>query len=150
MSYAQVPAVTRAGAPGATDDSSKGFVIGSMWINTSAAPREVYVCTNASTGAAVWALAQGVTQHSALTGLGWSGSGHTGTQNSVACFDGAGASQTVQATAEGSVLTYTGGILTFAVYAMAVSYLSDRTYEVNYVTTLDAAPDAFVQAGSLI
>lgn len=84
-----------------------------------------------------------VTSHSALTALslGWSASGHTGTSNSVACFGGAGASQTVQATQEGSVLTYTGGILTFAIYAFTVAYLSDKSYET--VTP----PEVYAQAG---
>lgn len=90
-----------------------------------------------------------VTSHPALSTLGWSASGHTGTQNSVACFNGAGAAQTVQATAEGSVLTYTGGILTFAVYAMTVAYLSERTFDTNYVKLADAAPVAVVQSGSI-
>lgn len=90
-----------------------------------------------------------VTSHPALSTLGWSASGHTGTANSVACFNGAGASQTVQATAEGSVLTYTGGILTFAVYAMTVAYLSERTFDTNYVKLTDAAPVAVVQSGSI-
>lgn len=91
-----------------------------------------------------------VTAHTGLSTLGWSAAGHTGTSNSVACFNGAGAAQTVQATAEGSVLTYTGGILTFAVYAMTVSYLSERTFDTNYIKLADTAPSASVQSGSLL
>jgi hypothetical protein len=87
-----------------------------------------------------------VTSHSALTALslGWSASGHTGTANSVACFGGAGATQTVQATQEGSVLTFTGGILTFAVYAFTVAYLSDKSYETV------APPEVYAQAGDAL
>jgi hypothetical protein len=93
----------------------------------------------------------GVTSHPALTTLGWSASGHTGTTNSVACFGGAGASQTVQATTEGSVLTYTGGVLTFAVFAMTVAYLSEKGYEINYVSAFtDAASSATVVAGTMV
>ena len=93
----------------------------------------------------------GVTSHPALTTLGWSASGHTGTTNSVACFGGAGASQTVQATTEGSVLTFTGGVLTFAVFAMTVAYLSETGYEINYVSAFtDAASSATVVAGTMV
>lgn len=39
--------------PTSTDDNTKGFVIGSRWILDNG---DVYECTNASTGAAVWTL----------------------------------------------------------------------------------------------
>jgi hypothetical protein len=91
-----------------------------------------------------------ITAHTGLSTLGWSAAGHTGTASSVACFNAAGAAQTVQATAEGSVLTYTGGILTFAVYAMTVAYLSERTFDTNYIKLTDAAPSAVVQTGSIV
>jgi hypothetical protein len=150
MSYTQYPAVVRAGVPGTADDRSEGFVVGCLWVNSLTSPRDTYVCTDASTGAATWALTSGgASSHPSLTTLGWSAAGHTGTASSVACFNGAGAAQTVQATAEGSVLTYTGGILTFAVYAMTVSYLSERTFDTNYVKLADAAPVAVVQSGSI-
>jgi hypothetical protein len=92
----------------------------------------------------------GVTSHPALTTLGWSASGHTGTTNSVACFGGAGASQTVQATQEGSVLTFTGGVLTFAVFAATVALVSERSTDTYYVDTLSDATTDFVLAGSMI
>lgn len=151
MSFTAFPSQTSAGAPGLTDDNTKGYVVGSQWVDTSVSPRRVYLCTNAATGAATWVSAGGVTSHPALTTLGWSASGHTGTAQSVACFDGTGAAQTVQATADGSVLTYTGGVLTFAVFAATVAYLSSRTYETYYFPGfLDAAPDAFVQTGTMV
>lgn len=154
MSYKVSPQVTRAGAPTAADDSSRGFVIGSMWVDTTPTPDALYICTSNAFGAATWVSAGGVTAHNALTPitLGWSASGHTGTSNSVACFDSAsGAAQTVQATAEGSVLTFTGGVLTFAAFAATVAYLSDRVYEINYFSALtDAAPSAFVSAGTMV
>lgn len=40
--------------PAVTDDSGDGYGVGSVWINISASPRRVYVCTNPSLGAAVW------------------------------------------------------------------------------------------------
>lgn len=154
MSYTVAPQVTRAGAPTAADDSTRGFVIGSMWVDTTPAPDVLYVCTSNAVGAATWIQAGGVTSHSALTPitLGWSASGHTGTTNSVACFDSAsGAAQTVQATVEGSVLTFTGGVLTFALFAATVAYVSDRFYEINYSAPYtEAAPDAFVGAGTMV
>jgi hypothetical protein len=148
MSYTLPPQVLRSGIPGATDDSSKGFVVGSAWINTSVTPRTLYICTNASVGAATWASGIGVTQHNALTGLGWSASGHTGVANAVAAFDGSGNPATVQATEDGTVLTFTGGVLTFAAALITVGLASPRTIEREY---LPAAPltieSASVDAG---
>ena len=151
MAYNTFPSVTRAAAPTAANDSTQGFVVGSQWVDTSVSPRKIYMCTDATAAAASWVTAGGVTSHSGLTSLGWSGAGHTGTQNSVACFDGAGAAQTVQATVDGTVLTYTGGVLTFAVYAMTVAYLSAKAYDVMYVTAvLDALPSATVAPGTMV
>ena len=152
MSFAVSPQTVRASAPGASNDSTQGFVIGSMWVDTSTAPDTLYVCTSAAAGAATWITAAGTTDHSLLDSisLGWAASGHTGTTNSVACFNGAGAALNVQATAEGSVLTFTGGVLTFAVFAATVAYISERSTETYYVDTLDAAATDFVLPGSMI
>jgi hypothetical protein len=156
MSYALPPQATKAGAPTSTDDASKGYVIGSAIIDTSVSPRKVYICTNATTGAATWVDAGGVTAHTALSTLGWSAAGHTGTQSSVAAFNAAGAAQTVQATVEGSVLTYIGGILQFSVVAAAVvvGVSQDKTLDVEYIprnnTVLPAGDDAAVGPGSFI
>ena len=150
MSYALNPQTTRAGAPGASNDNTQGFNVGSMWVDTTPAVDVLYICTGNATGAATWVNAGGVTSHPALTTLGWSSSGHTGTQNSVACFNGAGAALNVQATAEGSVLTFTGGVLTFAVFAATVAYVSERSTETYYVDTLSDAAADFVLAGSMI
>ena len=152
MSFAVSPQTARASAPGASNDSTQGFVIGSMWVDTSTAPDTLYICTSAAAGAATWITAAGTTDHSLLDSisLGWAASGHTGTTNSVACFNGAGAALNVQATAEGSVLTFTGGVLTFAVFAATVAYISERSTETYYVDTLDAAATDFVLPGSMI
>jgi hypothetical protein len=152
MSFAVSPQTVRASAPGASNDSTQGFVIGSMWVDTSTAPDTLYICTSAAAGAATWITAAGTTDHSLLDSisLGWAASGHTGTTNSVACFNGAGAALNVQATAEGSVLTFTGGVLTFAVFAATVAYISERSTETYYVDTLDAAATDFVLPGSMI
>jgi hypothetical protein len=75
-----------------------------------------------------------VTSHTGLTTLGWSAAGHTGTQTSVACFDGTGAAQTVQATADGQVLQRIGGVLMFAsvVASVGIGAAEDRTLDVWY------------------
>jgi len=151
MAYTEFPSTSRASAPGVGDDSTQGFVVGSQWVDTSAAPRRIYLCTDATAGAAVWVSAGGVTAHTGLTTLGWSAAGHTGTTNSVACFDGTGAALNVQATVEGTVLTFTGGVLTFASFAGTVAYLSDKAFEINYnFGFTDAAASAFVLAGTMV
>jgi len=106
--------------------------------------------TAASNGAAV------ITSHPSLSTLGWSASGHTGTTNSVAGFNGTGAAQTIQATVEGSVLTYVGGVLQFSVVAaaIAVGANQDKTLDVEYIprnnTVLLSGDDAAVGPGSFI
>ncbi len=152
MSYVLPPQSTKAGAPGVADDITKGFVIGSAIINTAVAPRAVYICADNSAGAAVWVNAGGVTAHTGLTTLGWSAAGHTGTDNSVACFGAGGASQTVQATVEGSVLGFIGGVLTFTVIASTVAVLAniDRTLEIEFVPVPLQTNSAALGAGSII
>lgn len=135
MAFTTFPSTTSASAPGTNDDNTKGYVVGSQWIHTGVSPRVVYICTNASTGAATWITAGGVSSHTSLTTLGWSAAGHTGTQTSVACFDGTGAAQTVQATADGQVLQRVGGVLVFATLAIAVGLggTEDRSLDVWYL-----------------
>lgn len=143
MSYQTFPSKTGAGAPGVTDDNTKGFVVGSQWIDTSVAPRKAYICTDASTGAAAWVSAGGVSAHPSLSTLGWSASGHTGTANSVACFSNAGAALTAQATVDGTVLTYSGGVLQFLALAAAVAFTDPRAFEIQYASlTADLLPSA--------
>lgn len=48
-----VQAATSASAPSATDDTDAGYVVGARWVRTST-PREIYLCVDASAGAAVW------------------------------------------------------------------------------------------------
>ena len=151
MSYTLPPQATKAGAPNANDDNTKGYVIGSAIIDTSVSPRQVYICTNAATGAAAWANAGGVSAHPALATLGWSASGHTGTTDSVACFNSAGAAQTVQATLDGTVLTYSGGTLQFLAMAAAVAFTSARAVELEYISSaITPTTDAEVYVGSFI
>jgi len=134
VSYTLNPQTIRAAAPTAANDNTQGFVVGSIWVDSSPAIDQAYICTSAATGAATWVAAGGVTSHTALTTLGWSAAGHTGTATSVACFNGAGAAQTVQATADGQVLQRIGGVLVFATVAATVGIgePDDRTLDVWY------------------
>lgn len=153
MAYNTFPSVTRASAPGVANDSSQGFVVGSQWTDTSVAPRKIYLCTDASAGAAVWINAGGVTAHTGLTALGWSASGHTGTVTSVAAFDGAGAAQAVAATADSTVLSRVGGVLAWVALAATATVTpnSAKTLDIEYNIVLNpfgltaaVGPGAFV------
>jgi hypothetical protein len=151
MSYTLPPQSTKNGSPTSADDETKGYVLGSVIVDTSVSPRQVYVCTNAATAAATWVNAGGVSAHPSLTTLGWGSSGHTGTTNSVACFNNAGAAQNVQATADGTVLTYSGGTLQFLAMAAAVAFTSARSVETEYLTSaVTPTTDAEVYVGSFV
>ena len=134
MSYKVSPQVVKAAAPTATDDSSKGFVVGSVWVNTTPNPDAVYICSSATVGAATWVVAGGVSAHPSLTTLDWGSSGHTGTANSVACFSSGGAALNAQATVEGTVLTFSGGTLQFLAMAAAIAFIDSKTLEVQYAS----------------
>ncbi len=134
MSFTVSPQVVKGTAPTAADDTTRGFVVGSVWVDTSTAPDTVYICSSAATGAATWVSAGGTTSHSALSAptLGWAASGHTGTVNSVACFSPTGVALDAQATVEGTVLTFSGGTLQFLAMAAAVAFLDSKTLDVLY------------------
>lgn len=151
MSYTLPPQATKAGAPNINDDNTKGYVIGSAIIDTSVSPRQVYICTNAATGAAAWASAGGISSHPDLSTLGWSASGHTGTTNSVACFNNSGVAQTAQATVDGTVLTFSGGTLQFLAMAAAVAFTSARAVELEYIAAaITPTTSAEVYVGSFV
>ena len=95
----------------------------------------------------------GVTSHPALTTLGWSASGHTGTTNSVACFSNTGAALTAQATVDGTVLSFTGGVLQFVAMAATVALVNSRNINVEYLplgADVLASSDALVVAGTVV
>lgn len=56
MSYLVPPTPTKAGAPAATDDISKGYAVGAILENTSVDPHAIYVCVDNSLDAAIWTL----------------------------------------------------------------------------------------------
>jgi len=158
MAYLTIPAATRTSVPGTADDITKGFFRGSIVVNTATNPDTAYVCIDNTASAAVWQQigAGGVSAHPDLQTLGWSASGHTGTQNSIAGFNAAGAAQTIQAVEDGSTLTYKDGVLQFLVVAAtaAVIDLSSRTLEIEYNMRGDAytivADDSIVAPGSFV
>jgi len=96
----------------------------------------------------------GVTAHTALTALAWPLSGHTGTNNAVACFSGAGAATTAQATVEGTVLTFSGGVLQFLAIAAAVAFIDPRAVDIEMLalgaTTVPPSANAQVLTGSIV
>ena len=83
-----------------------------------------------------------VPAHSALSSLAWTSSGHTGSTTSVAAFNGGGAAQAVQATADETMLVRRGGILQWVAIAAAVSLLANAYDEEDLsgqAITLDTA-----------
>ena len=66
-----------------------------------------------------------VPAHSALSTLGWTSSGHTGSTTSVAAFNGGGAAQVVQATADETMLVRRGGTLQWVAIVAAIGFLND-------------------------
>jgi hypothetical protein len=147
MSFTVSPQTVRASAPTAADDSTRGFVVGSMWVDTTPTPDALYVCTSAAAGAATWVNAGGITAHPLLSTLGWSASGHTGTANAVACFSNTGAALTAQATVDGTVLTFSGGVLQFLAMAAAITFVDSRTLEEQYAP---AGADVIPAATALV
>jgi hypothetical protein len=153
VSYALNPQVIRAAAPTAANDNTQGFVVGSIWVDSTPAIDQAYICTSAATGAATWLAAGGVSSHPSLTTLGWSAAGHTGTTNSVACFSNTGAALTAQATVEGTVLSFTGGVLQFVAMAAAVALVNSRNINVEYLplgADVNPSSDAIVVAGTVV
>ena len=146
MAFTTFPSAAFAAVPTANDDTTKGYVVGSQWTDTSASPRRIYLCTDASLGAAVWVNAGGVTAHTGLTALGWSASGHTGTVTSVATFDAGGAAQSVAATADGTVLSRVGGALAWVTLAATVSLIAG----VELIEYLDYGADALPEAATAV
>jgi hypothetical protein len=147
MSYKLPAQYTKAGAPGVNDDGTKGYVLGSVIIDTSVSPRVAYYCTDTSTGAAAWIRSGGTSpSHPSLSTLGWSASGHTGPAGNptVAAFNNAGNAQTIPATTDGQYLQRIGGALVFAALAGGVTLGSgsDDSYTVQYLYRGTTNPEA--------
>ena len=152
MSYTLPPSIVRATPPTSSDDITKGFRVGSALV-VEGSPRTLYVCIKEDAGLATWITPGGISSHDLLDVLGWSASGHTGTANSVATFNSLGQSQDLQPTLDNTVLTYIGGVLTFASIAAVVATLSARTidiYSMNANTDiLEPTVAAYLETGSI-
>lgn len=59
MSYLPPPTNSQATAPAVTDDISKGYIVGSIIVNTGVSPSVAYICKDSSLGAAIWSAAGG-------------------------------------------------------------------------------------------
>jgi hypothetical protein len=83
-----------------------------------------------------------VPAHSALSSLGWTSSGHTGSTTSVAAFNGGGAAQAVQATADETMLVRRGGTLQWVAIVAALSLMNDpemvEDFILDQITTSSA------------
>ena len=68
-----------------------------------------------------------IPSHSALSSLGWTSSGHTGTSQSVAVFNGGGAAAVSTPTADGQVLSRQGGVLMWVTLATGFAIFPEIT-----------------------
>lgn len=127
------------------DDASKGFDIGSIWVDTSVSPPAPYACLDATVGAALWRQVGGVTAHTGLSNLSWALSGHDGTQNGVAAFSPSNVAAVYAPVSDGSVLAYSAGVLQWTSPPQPSIALGERTYDVQY---LPSAPDVGVDSFS--
>jgi len=155
MAYKLAQQVARATTPTANDDADAGFVVGSLWINTAVTPRAAYVCTESTVGNAGWELVGTLTSHPAYPDLQWAICGHDGTTTSVAGFTGAGAAQTIQASADGQVLQRINGNLVFASFGGTITFGPSvesgyiATYAPNATTVTSAGGAAYYPIGTL-
>lgn len=134
MAYIVPVQTSVAGAPGVNDDASKGFGIGSIWVDTSVSPPAPYACLNATVGAALWRQVGGVTAHTGLSNLSWALSGHDGTQNGVAAFSPSNVAAVYAPVSDGSVLAYSGGVLQWTAPPQPSIALGERTYDLLFLT----------------
>lgn len=67
--------------------------------------------------------------HSALSSLAWTSSGHTGTAQSVAVFNGGGAAAVSTPSADGQVLSRQGGALVWVTLATGLALFPELTEE---------------------
>jgi len=74
-----------------------------------------------------------VPAHSALSTLGWTSSGHTGSATSVAAFNGGGAAQAVQATTDETMLIRRGGTLQWVAIVAAVGFFLDPEIDEDFI-----------------
>jgi hypothetical protein len=88
-----------------------------------------------------------VPAHSALSSLGWTSSGHTGSNTSVAAFNGSGAAQAVQATADETMLVRRGGTLQWVAIVAALSLMNDPEIDEDFILDQITTSSAEVAPG---
>jgi len=88
-----------------------------------------------------------VPAHSALSSLGWTSSGHTGSNTSVAAFNGSGAAQAVQATADETMLVRRGGTLQWVAIVAALSLMNDPETDEDFILDQITTSSAEVAPG---
>lgn len=88
-----------------------------------------------------------VPAHSALSSLGWTSSGHTGSTTSVAAFNGGGAAQVVQATADETMLVRRGGTLQWVAIVAAIGFLNDPETDEDFLYDSISTQSAEVAPG---
>ena len=88
-----------------------------------------------------------VPAHTALSSLGWTASGHTGSTTSVAAFNGGGAAQAVQATTDETMLVRRGGTLQWVAIAVPASLISEATNYEDFIMPFIATSSAGVYPG---
>ena len=136
--------------PGVGDDSEDGYSRGSIWINTSAG--KAYICISAVLGSADWNQidatgGSGTSDHSALTNLSWTNSGHTGQTTAVPAWNNSGTAVTVQATSDEVMLVRRGGILQWVPIVTGALLFSSGFADVESssveITTLEISSGTF-------
>jgi len=88
-----------------------------------------------------------VPAHSALSSLAWTSSGHTGSNTSVAAFNGSGAAQAVQATADETMLVRRGGTLQWVAIVAAIGFLNDPETDEDFILDQITTSSASVAPG---
>ena len=88
-----------------------------------------------------------VPAHSALSSLAWTSSGHTGSTTSVAAFNGSGAAQAVQATADETMLVRRGGTLQWVAIVAAIGFLNDPETDEDFILDQITTSSAEVAPG---
>jgi len=88
-----------------------------------------------------------VPAHSALSSLAWTSSGHTGSTTSVAAFNGGGAAQAVQATADETMLVRRGGTLQWVAIVAALSLMNDPETDEDFILDQITTSSAEVAPG---
>lgn len=102
---------------------------GTAWTRLPPGTAGQVLQTNGAGSAPTWvAPGGGATDHSLLTNLGWSVSGHTGSASTLAAFNGAGAAINISTTVSGDVSGTLPGPLTVTDLTMAGEAQGDVLY----------------------